>query len=313
MERKSYQQITDTVLMIEPIQFGFNEEASKTNSFQQNLVDDLSFSIQSRALSEFKLFVEKLKRIGVDVIVHKDTLTDYTPDSIFPNNWFSTHESGDLFLYPMVVSNRRKERKETIISSLESDFGFERVDLSSWENESPPRYLEGTGSMIFDRSNRICYAARSPRTNELALIEFSKRANFDLVVFDAVGKDGEAIYHTNVMLCIGETFVCVGMDTISEADRKRVCESFLSSEKEIIEFSNEQIFDHFAGNMLQLRNKNGETILVLSERIYRHLSVNQRERLAFHNNHLLPIDIQVIEAIGGGGVRCMLAEIFKPT
>ena len=306
-------QLTDTLLMIEPVQFGFNTEAFETNSFQNEPLGSEAHLIQDKALSEFTRFVAQLEELGVTVLVFQDSLHWFTPDSIFPNNWISTHETGDLFTFPMTVPNRRNERKQRIIESLIEKFDFIHTDLSTWENELPPRFLEGTGSMIFDRSNRICYAALSPRTDLLALKQFGEISNFELVTFNAFGKNGEAIYHTNVMLSVGETFVCVGAKTIAEEDRSRVINSFESTGKEIIEFTNQQIYSHFAGNMLQVKNAKGESILVLSDRIYEKLTSIQRTRLENHNDHLLPIDIRTIEKIGGGSVRCMLAEIFKPT
>lgn len=312
MNPKLHNQLTDTLWMIEPIQFGFNKEAFETNSFQHEPTSDKIGTIQSIALGEFKRFVAKLEDIGVTVHVVQDSLDFYTPDSIFPNNWISTHENGDLFTYPMAVPNRRNERKEPIVQSLIAKYGFAHIDLSSWEQENPPKYLEGTGSMILDRVNRICYTALSPRTHLVALKEFGEIANFEIVAFNALDNNGEAIYHTNVMLSVGNTFVCVGKNTIVETDQNRVMNSFQSTGKEIIEFTNDQIYSHFAGNMLQVKNARSETILVLSDRIYQELTSTQRIKLEYHNDYLLPIDIRTIEKIGGGSVRCMIAEIFKP-
>lgn len=312
MNSKLRNQLTDTLLMIEPIQFGFNKEAFETNSFQHEPSSDEADSIQGKALREFKEFARKLDQLGVNLHIYEDTLDAFTPDSIFPNNWISTHENGVLYTYPMAVPNRRNERKADIIKDLIELYGFTHTNLSSWENETPPRFLEGTGGMILDRVNRICYAAKSPRAHLSALKAYGKMANFEIVDFDAYGKNGEAIYHTNVMLSVGKTFVCVGLQTIAPADRDRVMASFRSTGKEVIDFTNDQIYDHFAGNMLQVKNTKDESILVLSKRIYDQLSMTQKARLEEHNDHLLPIDIQTIEKIGGGSVRCMLAEIFKP-
>lgn len=310
---KSKSQLTDTVLMIEPIQFGFNQEAFETNSFQHKPSDNEASTIQDQALFEFNRFVERLRLLHVNVITYSDTLDSFTPDSIFPNNWISTHQSGDLLTYPMAVPNRRNERRKDIVQQLSQKYGFKHTDFSEWENETPPRFLEGTGAMIFDRTNKICYAALSPRTHLSALNEFCKLLEYDLISFEAFGKNGEAIYHTNVMLSVGETFICVGHDTISEKDRNRVISVFESTGKELISFTNEQVYDHFAGNMLQLKNTKGETILVMSERIFQHLTPFQKQQLEHHNDHLLPIDIRTVERIGGGSVRCMLAELFIPS
>ena len=296
--------------MIEPVQFGFNQEAFETNSFQNKPEMNEEQTIQIKALSEFKRFVHQLKELGIKVIVYQDTLDTFTPDSIFPNNWISTHQHGELYTYPMAVPNRRNERRTDIIQDLSTKYKLRHVDISSWENDEPPRFLEGTGGMIFDRINEVCYAAMSPRTHTSALEEFCERMDYNLVSFNAFGKDGEAIYHTNVMLSIGESFVCIGKDTVAMNDRSRVVRSLESAGKELIDFTNDQIYSQFAGNMLQLRNTKDETILVLSDRIYHDLTSHQKSRLEFHNDHLLPIDIRTIEEIGGGSVRCMLAEIF---
>lgn len=298
--------------MIEPIQFGFNQETFASNSFQHKPTVDEAKFIQEKALREFKLFALKLDQLGVNLHLFQDTLDQFTPDSIFPNNWISTHENGQMFTYPMAVTNRRKERKAHIIQELIDLYGFTLSDLSSWENESPSRFLEGTGSMIFDRTNRICYAALSPRTHLSALLEFGQLAHYEVLAFEAYGKNGEAIYHTNVMLSVGTTFVCVGLETVNLPDRLRLMASFEKTKKEVIEFTNDQIYSHFAGNMLQVKNRKDESVLILSKRIYDHLTVYQKTRLEAHNDHILPIDIQTIEKIGGGSVRCMLAEIFKP-
>lgn len=307
----SSEQLSDTVLMIRPIQFGFNEETSKTNSFQVRPNERETDEIQARALSEFDQFVKQLRNAGVNVIVHEDTIDFFTPDSIFPNNWFSTHSSGHLITYPMADSSRRLERKPAIIQSLTTQFGYKHINLAAWENESEPRYLEGTGSMVFDREHRICYAALSPRTSKEAVIEFAKRSGYQLVAFEAIGKTGEPIYHTNVIMSIGETFAAVGLDTVAIADRHRLIGKLESTGKEVILFSNEQIHDYFSGNMLQVKSVEGDRILVLSKRAYQVLTTGQLEQLSYHNEILLPIDVRTIERIGGGSVRCMMAEVFR--
>ncbi|MFK7783790.1 MAG: citrulline utilization hydrolase CtlX [Crocinitomicaceae bacterium] len=309
---KSLSHVTDTLLMIEPIQFGFNQEASETNSFQHKPSSDEEETLQTLALEEFRSFVEQLRALDVNVQVFQDTIDSFTPDSIFPNNWISTHQSGELFTYPMAVPNRRDERRTDIIESLIEKFDFKHTDLSSWENKNPPRFLEGTGGMIFDRVHQLCYAAISPRAHLSALKEFCAMINYELIPFEAYGNDGKAIYHTNVMLSVGETFVCVGMNTIAEQDRNRVLSTFDATGKELIDFTNEQIYSNFAGNMLQVKNTKEERIMVLSNSIFHALTPQQKLRLEHHNDHLLPVDIKTIEKIGGGSVRCMLAEVFQP-
>jgi hypothetical protein len=308
----SSSQVTDTLLMIKPIQFGFNQEASETNSFQYKPSSEEEATLQAKALSEFERFVNQLEALGVTVLVFSDTADTFTPDSIFPNNWISTHESGQLFTYPMAVTNRRNERRSDIIQELIKQFNYGHTDLSGWENEAPPRYLEGTGGMIFDRINQVCYASISPRAHLSALEEFCHLIDYELVSFEAFGNDGGPIYHTNVMLSVGDDFVCVGMDTIVEKDRNKVLFAFEETGKTVINFTNEQIYSNFAGNMLQIKNRKGETILVLSSSIFQALTPTQKQQLEEHNNHLLPVDIKTIEKVGGGSVRCMLAEVFKP-
>ena len=310
---KSRSQVTDTLLMIEPIQFGFNQQTSETNSFQHKPTSEEKETVQSQALIEFRRFVDQLKAFGVNVLVFPDTTDTLTPDSIFPNNWISTHENGALFTYPMAVTNRRNERRNDIVQQLIEQFNYHHTDLSSWENENPSRFLEGTGGMILDRVNQVCYAAISPRAHISALEEFCHMTDYELVSFEAFGSNGEAIYHTNVMLSVGDSYVCVGIDTIAEKDRSEVLFAFEETGKTVINFNNEQIYSNFAGNMLQIKNTKGETILVLSQRIFDALTANQKKELEEHNDHLLPIDIKTIEKIGGGSVRCMLAEVFKPS
>lgn len=298
--------------MVQPIQFGFNEETAESNSFQQKPLDYLRQSIQEKALTEFNVFVDALRTNGITVVVYKDTLDQFTPDSIFPNNWISTHSNGRLITYPMAVSNRRNERNPIIIKDLIRDFGYEHLNLTNWENEHPPRYLEGTGSMILDRTNRVCYAAISPRTHLNALETFCRLNDYLAISFEAHGASHEPIYHTNVMLSVGETFVVVGLNTVVERDRNRLIGQFEATGKTIIEFANEQIYSDFAGNMLQVRNNRGERILVMSKKINDSLTDIQRSLLDEHNDLLLAIDIPTIESVGGGSVRCMMAEIFKP-
>ncbi len=301
-------QTAHTVLMVEPTRFGFNEEASATNSFQ-NRPDENAATIQEKALEEFREFVEKLGEKKINVIVYRDLEDSQTPDSIFPNNWFSTHRSGHLHLYPMAVSNRRKERRPDIIASLIAE-GFELRDYTPYEASSA--FLEGTGSMIFDHDNHLIYAALSPRTNEDILEEVAMDLGYAPITFHSMGRNGELIYHTNVMMCVGQQFVAIGLDTIQHSDRRKVVDTIRSSGKEIIELSNDQVYNHFAGNMLQLQNMENERILVLSETAYQSLTEDQLEAFGRHNDAILPVSIPTIEHIGGGSARCMLAEIFFP-
>ena len=306
-------QTASHILMIAPTNFGFNEEAFITNKFQQRPDESEQSQIQAVVLSEFNAFVKLLKDKGVNVQVFSDLPNSKTPDSIFPNNWISTHQTGELITYPMGVSNRRGERREDIISSLVSAHGYNRVDFSNREELNPPLYLEGTGSMILDHQNKLVYGAISPRTDEATLRDLAKTIGYESIAFTSYGKTGELIYHTNVMMCIGDSFVILGADTIKEPDRTRVVNSIEERGKEIVHLSNDQVHNHFAGNMLQIENEHHETILVMSKTAFDSLNEKQLKRLNELNDHIITPEIPTIERIGGGSARCMLAEIFLPT
>ena len=303
----------NTVLMVKPVQFGFNEEAFITNKFQQN-IDSLSQNeVQEKALQEFNLFVEKLKELKVNVLVYNDSKETFTPDSIFPNNWISTHSNGMIFTYPMLVKNRQLERRKDIVLDLFSRFGFSYlIELEDYEDAKPPKYLEGTGSMVLDHQKRIIYAAISPRTDKNVLAEFAKHLRYKVVSFTAYGAEKEKIYHTNVMMCVGEKYIIIGEKTIAEEDRERMMETVRKANKAVIELTNKQVYEYFAGNMLQLRNNADETVLVMSEAAYNSLTKEQLKKLNKHNDHLLVAAIPTIEKAGGGSARCMLAEVYQP-
>ncbi len=302
-----------TVLMVKPVQFGFNEEAFVTNKFQQKVATYSQSELQEKALQEFNLVVEKLKELKVNVLVYNDSKETFTPDSIFPNNWISTHSNGMVFTYPMLAKNRQLERRKDIVLDLFSRFGFSYlIELEDYENAKPPKYLEGTGSMVLDHQKRIVYAAISPRTDESVLAEFAKHLRYKVVSFTAYGAQKEKIYHTNVMMCVGEKYIIIGENTIAEEDRERVMVSVRKANKAVIELTNKQVYEHFAGNMLQLRNNDNETVLVMSEAAYNSLTKEQLKKLNKHNDHLLSVAIPTIEKIGGGSARCMLAEIYFP-
>lgn len=305
-------QTTSHIIMIAPTNFGFNEEAFLTNKFQQRPLTSEISKLQDLALNEFNTFVEKLKLKGVNVHVINDLDNSQTPDSIFPNNWISTHQTGELILYPMAVSNRRNERRPDIIADLTAKYGFKVFDFTFHETLHPPAYLEGTGSMIFDHQNRTVYAAISPRTNEAVLNEVAQTIGYKPIAFTSLGKTGELIYHTNVMLSIGDSYCIVGLDTIKKNDRERIMETLKASGKELIELTNDQVYNHFAGNMLQIENELGETILVLSQNAFESLNENQINRLTDLNDHIVSAEIPTIERIGGGSARCMMAELFLP-
>lgn len=303
----------NTVLMVKPVQFGFNDAAFVTNKFQQKVYDISQGDVQEKALQEFNGFVEQLREIKINVLIYNDSKETFTPDSIFPNNWMSTHSNGMIFTYPMLVKNRQMERRKDVILDLFSRFGFSYlIELEDYEDAEPPKYLEGTGSMVLDHQKRIIYAAISPRTDENVLTEFAKHVRYRVVSFKAYGAQKEKIYHTNLMLCIGEKYIIVGEDTIAEEDRERVMAVIKKANKSVIKLTNKQVYEHYAGNMLQLRNNDGETVLVMSKAAYHSLTGEQLKKLNKHNDHLLAIPLQTIEKVGGGSARCMLAEVFQP-
>lgn len=303
-----------SVLMIEPIKFGFNEEAFETNKFQKRPENLTHADVQNQALEEFKAFVSQLKQLDVNVLVYQDNTSPHTPDSIFPNNWISTHDNGLLVTYPMQPSNRRLERRKDIVKDLINKFNYSsHLRLENFENSNPAKFLEGTGSMIFDHDNKVVYAALSPRTNVDVLNKLGQELGYKVISFTALGSEGELIYHTNVMLCIGETFAVIGDQTIKESDKESVISSLIEGGKELIKLTNDQVYNHFAGNMLQLRNNKNETILVMSKAAYDSLTKSQISALKKHNDHILYPSLSMIEKVGGGSARCMLAEVYIPS
>lgn len=303
-------QITDTILMVRPVAFRMNEQTAVNNYFQKDLTAD---NVNERAQAEFDEFASKLKKVGVNVIVVNDKLEDDSPDSIFPNNWVSFHENGDIGLYPMFAENRRKERRLEYFARLEEE-GFKIKNIVDYtEAEEHDLFLEGTGSLLLDRVNRKAYCALSPRADEDLLIEFCEDFEFTPVIFNAnqsVGGKRKAIYHTNVMMCLAENFAVICLDTIDNAkERKNVLKHLKEDGKEVITITEEQMHE-FAGNMLQVQGKNNK-FLVMSARA--HGSLNQDQIAKIEKNcEILSSDLHVIETCGGGSARCMMAEVFLP-
>lgn len=306
-------QITDTLLMIRPVAFHKNEETSD-NFYQQNLPGVTRDEIQSMAAAEFDGFVDKLRAKGIEVVVIDDTPTPPSPDSIYPNNWISFHEDGGILLYPMFANNRRKERREDILSELSNTFEVSQIDrgLIGWEKDG--LFLEGTGSMILDRVNEIAYAAISERTNPKALADFCERRSYRPVTFTAnqtVNGERLPIYHTNVMMCVGEAFGLICLDAIDDhSEREIVISSLDNSGKEVIPITEEQN-NCFAGNMLQVMNKSGSRFIAMSEAAFKSLDSSQISRLEKHGEIIFS-NIDTIETLGGGSARCMMAEVFLP-
>jgi hypothetical protein len=302
------QQTTNHILMVRPANFGFNEETAESNAFQTNDTSKTSAQIKAEAVAEFDAFVAELRSVGVNVIVAEDSAVPAKTDAIFPNNWVSFHHDGTVITYPMYAPVRRLERQESILELIDSQFfTTNRVHLE--ESEAENLFLEGTGSMIFDRPNKIVYACISPRTDEDILDRFCEATDFEKVVFTATDGDGKQIYHTNVMMALGETFCVICLDTIEdETERGEVLQSLADTDKEVIEITMEQVLQ-FAGNMLQVRGENDEHYLVMSQQAYDSLEPEQIELLEEHTN-ILAIPIETIETYGGGSVRCMMAEVF---
>jgi hypothetical protein len=302
-------QTTDTVLMIEPVAFGFNEQTAVNNYFQVQQEGN----VQDKALKEFNAFVEKLRAKDINVITIKDTLEPKTPDSIFPNNWVSFHADGKVVLYPMFAENRRLERRDDIINQIKEQFEVtEVIDYSGAEKDN--LFLEGTGSMIFDHDNKLAYGSVSLRLDEGLFRKFCSEFGFQPVVFHSYQTAGEErlpIYHTNVMMCVADQFVVICLDCIDdESERNNVIETIKNSGKELIEISEDQM-QNFAGNMLQVQNQSGKRFLVMSQSAYKSLNRDQVSAIEKYCE-IIYSDLEVIETNGGGSARCMLAEVFLP-
>jgi hypothetical protein len=296
--------------MIRPVRFAFNEQTAGSNAFQDPEALKASATVQEKALLEFDHMAEGLRNHGIDVTVVEDTPEPHTPDAIFPNNWVSFHRDGSVCLYPMFAPNRRLERRDEIIEGLKKKFKIERtLDFSGYEQDN--LFLEGTGSMVLDRVNRIAYACLSPRTSEKVLQEFAQKMDYRLVSFMATDGKGKQIYHTNVIMSIGDKFAVICLDTIADAqERSYILQTLQESGKEVVEISIDQL-KRFAGNMLQLKNNRGEGILVMSTQAYRSLLPEQLRVLEKYN-HMFYSDLYTIESNGGGSARCMIAEVHLP-
>ncbi len=301
--------IASTVLMIQPVRFGYNEQTAVTNSFQNKASTLTSSEIQESALKEFHHFVQSLKDVGIEVIVFQDTIVSHTPDSIFPNNWLSTSSTGELYTFPMATPNRSLERRQDILDFLVEKYGYGcNRELEIFESQN--LYLEGTGSLLIDAASEAAFVALSPRADEVVLEAYSKFSGQEIITFQSLGPEGELIYHTNVMLCIADQYAVIGADTIVEKDKIRVCEALKKRGKTLIYISNEQVYKHFAGNMLQLQNKKGDKFLVMSTKARNSLTQVQLDQIESFENTIVDVPLDVIETIGGGSARCMLAEIF---
>lgn len=293
--------------MIRPVAFDFNTETAVNNAFQQKGSTE---DAQQKAEAEFDGFAQKLEAAGVDVTVVQDTPFPHTPDSIFPNNWISFHHDGSIVLYPMYAVNRRAERKQSVFESIQKKFDINRT-IDFTEREIQNRFLEGTGSMVLDRDNRIAYACISPRTDQALFEEWCKQLGYQPCAFHSVDENGHEIYHTNVMMCVADKFAVICLDSVPKtADRNLLTYMIAKSGKEIIDISYSQM-NHFAGNMLQVRNKKGDKLIVMSSQAYHSLSKEQIKQIESFSR-IVHADLTTIETNGGGSARCMLAEIFLP-
>jgi hypothetical protein len=299
-------QTTSHVLMIRPVHFGYNAQTAVNNAFQS--VEDLD--AQDKALNEFDSFVALLRRHSIDVTVVDDTPTPHTPDSIFPNNWVSFHDDGRVVLYPMYAANRRLERKPHVLEALRARFHLTTpIDLSEYEQQG--LFLEGTGSMVLDRTHKIAYACLSQRTDAAVLEDFCRRLGYTPHTFTATDAKGYPIYHTNVMMCIADTYAVICLDSIADdAERQQTIKRLESTNKEIITITLDQM-NHFAGNMLQVSNATGERLLVMSSQAYHSLTQEQIFQIE-QRNPIIHASLDTIERNGGGSARCMIAEVFLP-
>lgn len=297
------------VLMIRPVRFEGNPQTAPSNAFQAST--SASLQAQSLALAEFERLRAALVAAGVRVHVFDDTDEPHTPDSIFPNNWVSFHADGTAVLYPMLAENRRLERRMDVLERLSMQHGFRItrvVDLSHHERDG--RFLEGTGSLVLDRAHRVAYACISPRTDLDVLGDFAQQLDYDVVAFEAFDSKGAPIYHTNVMMSVGTSFAVVCSASIREDERAGVLDALRSTGRTVVDLSFEQMLG-FAGNLLELRSGEGGRVVAISQRAIDVLQPEQREILR-GDGRIVSAAIPTIETLGGGSVRCMLAEVFLP-
>jgi hypothetical protein len=303
-----FTQSTNSVLMIRPGRFYPNPETAADNAFQRtrHLGSD---ALTLMARKEFDAAVQMLRAAGVNVHVFEDTAEPEKPDAVFPNNWISAHHDGRIVLFPMYSALRRRERRHDIVEELRKHYRVtDMIDYSAFEDEDC--YLEGTGSLVLDHLNKIAYVSLSNRSNPKVIQRFADDFSYEPVTFTSISSNGQPIYHTNVMMCIGTAFAMVGLEMIPDkAERQQVRARLEKTGKEIVELSADQIAN-FAGNAIELQNKSGEKLLVLSSRAARALTGEQRERLT-HYARLLPLELPTIE-LGGGSARCMMATIHLP-
>ncbi|CAF3229244.1 unnamed protein product [Rotaria socialis] len=307
-------QSTSNIIMIRPACFCFNTETASSNVFQKDQYADPSAAnkIPQQALKEFDHMVEQLRSYGVDVDVIDDTPSPIKPDAIFPNNWFSTHSDGTIVLYPMLAENRRIERRQDIIKNLcQTHHVTAIIDLSVYEQRN--QFLEGTGSLVLDRINKILYAIRSPRTHETVVQRFTELINYQQppIIFDSIDDNQKPIYHTNVIMAIGTRVAIICLESIVDQEQRNTIVKSLeqNGKRKIINITLEQL-KNFAGNMLEVKNKQGDYLLAMSKTAYDSLTNEQKNLIEATNTKLIYFDVSTIEQCGGGSVRCMIAENF---
>lgn len=302
-------QLSSCVLMVSPSSFQFNAETAESNDFQNNIESLSALEIQRKAKEEHQIMVNELKEKGIDVIVIEDTPSPAKPDAIFPNNWLMMHQDGRIIIFPMKNANRQLEKRNDIVEFLQKNYNVKSVlNMSHYEEED--KALEGTGSIVFDHKSKIAYACISPRTDKDILEDLCKEIGYKSHTFNAFSEKNTLIYHTNVVMCVGDGFVVIGLNTIKDKEeRNAILKQFEESNLEVIELNDDQLNHHFAGNMLQVKNNNDIPYLVMSKRAFQSLEESQIAKIEKHTN-ILPVSIDIIETIGGGSARCMMAENF---
>lgn len=297
---------TSSILMVVPNNFTYNPESAESNPFMHDIPLD---SVTEYAIAEFHNAVNILRGHGIEVHVVEDTPEPNTPDAVFPNNWFSTHSDCTLVLYPMCAPSRRDERKRSVLDTIKANFAYTRcVDLTYYEQDS--LFLEGTGSMVLDRINKVAYACLSPRTSTEVFDDFCSRMGYKAVTFHSVDGNGESIYHTNVMMAVCTDVAILCEQSIPDKQElEMVKDELLKSGKKIVDISLSQM-TQFAGNMLELHDKNGKVFIVMSETARKSLSDDQIGEITFNGTEIISIDIPIIEIVGGGSIRCMMAELY---
>ena len=306
--RMKFAQQPHTVFLVRPASFGFNVQTSASNVFQTRPA--ATVNVATRAIEEFDRMVDLLRAHEIDVRIFDDMPSPQKPDALFPNNWISTHEDGTVILYPMMTDNRRLERREDILEALEKDFDVtRRIDLS--KEETSGKYLEGTGSLVFDHPRKLVFACRSPRTNPELVARVAAELGYTEIVFSAVDESGNPIYHTNVMMCVGEKFVVLCLDAIrDDHEQETLLNTFAENDLQVVAISFAQM-RAFAGNMIELVSKAGDRVVVLSQTAFESLLPGQINAISKFAD-ILPIRIDTIQSVGGGSVRCMVAGIHLP-